>query len=133
MTRLKIMSSLVLGLFALMNLARGGVHVFSSDGGAGSIAGLDLSTSSATIVPLFALIGVSQISAGLFEAFLLAFRRDLITLGLAFQALMTTGAVLVLQVWRPLPVEVPGEAFNTALLPIVVVAWLASLAADRKG
>jgi hypothetical protein len=131
MNPFKLGPSIVLGLFALMNLARGGVHAFSPDGGAGTIAGLDLSTSADTIIPLFALIGVNQIGVGLFEGFILAARRDLVTLGLGLQALLTAGAVVNLQFWRPLPVEVPGEVFNTILLPIVVIAWLGAVYGDR--
>lgn len=131
MNAFKLGPSIVLGLFALMNLARGGVHVFSPDGGAGTIAGLDLSTSADTIIPLFALIGVNQMGVGLFEGFILAARRDLVTLGLGLQALLTAGAVANLQFWRPLPVEVPGEVFNTILLPIVVFAWLGAVYGDR--
>jgi hypothetical protein len=107
MNPLKLAPSIVLGLFALMNLARGGVHAFSPDGGAGTIAGL-------------------------FEAYLLAARRDLIVLGLGLQALLTAGAVLNLHFWRPLPVEVPGEIFNMVLLPIVGIAWLLAVYGDRK-
>ena len=70
MNPMKLGPAIVLGFFALMNLARGGVHAFSPDGGAGTIAGLDLTTSAATIIPLFALIGVNQIVIGLFEAYL---------------------------------------------------------------
>jgi hypothetical protein len=132
MNPLKLGPSIVLGLFALMNLARGGVHAFSPDGGAGTIAGLDLTTSADTIIPLFALIGVNQIVIGLFEAYLLAARRDLITLGLGLQVLLTTGAVANLHFWRPLPVEVPGEIFNMILLPIALIAWLLAVYGDRR-
>ena len=124
--------TIVLGLFALMNLARGGVHVFSPDGGAGTIAGLDLSTSASTIIPLFALIGVNQIAVGLFEAYVVAARRDLLALGLGLQVLLTAGAVANLGFWRPLPVEVPGETLNMILLPIIVIAWLLAVYGDRK-
>lgn len=132
MNPFKLVPPIILGLFALMNLARGGIHAFSPDGGAGTIAGLDLSTSADTIIPLFALIGVNQIGVGLFEGYVLAARRDLIALGLGVQALLTAGAVANLQFWRPLPVEVPGEIFNTVLLPIVVIAWLVAVYGDRK-
>jgi hypothetical protein len=132
MNPMKLGPAIVLGFFALMNLARGGVHAFSPDGGAGTIAGLDLTTSAATIIPLFALIGVNQIVIGLFEAYLLAARRDLITLGLGLQVLLTAGAVANLHFWRPLPVEVPGEIFNMILLPIVGIAWSLAVYGDRK-
>ena len=48
---------IVLALFALINLARGSIHAFAPDGGAHSIAGLDLSTNARTILSLFARLG----------------------------------------------------------------------------
>lgn len=61
----KLGPSIVLGLFTLMNLARCGIHAISPDRRAGTIAGLDLSTSADRIIPLFALIGVNQIGVRL--------------------------------------------------------------------
>lgn len=45
MSPFKLGPSIVLGLFALMNLTGGGIPAFSPDGGAGTIPGLDLGTS----------------------------------------------------------------------------------------
>ena len=56
----------VLALMALINIGRGAVHAFAPDGGVHSIAGLDLSGDRATILSLFATLGLSQIVKGLF-------------------------------------------------------------------
>ncbi len=48
----------VLLALGALNLARGSIHLFASDGGAGQIAGIDLSRERAVIVFLFAVMGL---------------------------------------------------------------------------
>ncbi|HWA64140.1 MAG TPA: hypothetical protein VG939_22420 [Caulobacteraceae bacterium] len=119
--------ALILALMALVNLVRGGVHAFAPDGGAHSIAGLDLAAGSQTILSLFATLGVGQIVRGLAQAYVLARRRDLVALFLAIQAADTLAAMAALYLWRPLPVTVPGQPANLALLAVQLaalgVAW----------
>ena len=112
----------VLGLMGVINLGRGAIHAFSPDGGAGVIAGLDLATNRQTIVSLFATLGFGQIAKGLFELYVVSRRRDLIGLFLAMQLVDTLLAVGNLYLWRPLPVSVPGQPFNLALLALQVLA-----------
>ena len=118
---------LVLALFAAINLARGAIHAFAPDGGAHSIAGLDLSINAQTILSLFAGMGFHQIVMGLFQIFVLTSRRDLILIALALQTAETALGVANLYFYRTFPVVVPGEIFNTALLALLVVtlaiAW----------
>jgi len=122
----------VLGLLAVLNLARGAIHAFSPDGGARSIAGLDLSGNRQTILSLFATLGLGQIVAGLFQLFVLVFRRDLIAIALGYQLAATMAAVFNLYFYRVFPVQVPGAPFNVAVLIVVALAFLLSLgAADR--
>ena len=111
---------MVLGLFALINLGRGGIHAFAPDGGAHSIAGLDLSTNAQTILSLFAGMGFHQIVMGAFQVFVLAWRRDLVLIALALQTVETALGVGNLYFYRTLPVVVPGEMFNTILLVLLV-------------
>lgn len=113
----------VLGLFAAINLVRGGIHSFSPDGGAGSIAGLDLSADAATIIALFATIGLMQISLGGFQLWVVMARRDLVLPVLALQTVQTLLGTIHLWLWRPLPVVVPGAGFNLALLALLGVTW----------
>ncbi|MBU4433187.1 MAG: hypothetical protein KKC14_02095 [Alphaproteobacteria bacterium] len=114
----------VLGLMGLINLGRGAIHAFAPDGGAGSIAGLDLSTSRETILSLFATLGLAQIAKGVFELYVVARRRDLLGLFLAMQTLDTLLAVANLYLWRPLPVTVPGQPFNLILLAAQALALM---------
>lgn len=62
MSPFKLGQSIVLGLFALMNLAGGGIPAFSPDGVAGTIAGLGLGTSADRTFFLFALIWVGLVA-----------------------------------------------------------------------
>ena len=124
-------SIVVLALIALINLGRGGIHAFAPDGGAHSIAGLDLTTNARTILSLFAALGLQQIVLGLFEFYVLIRRRDLVTLALGLQTAQTAVGVANLTFWRTMPVHVPGEPFNAALLVVLAAAFGASLLQQR--
>ncbi|WP_419321029.1 hypothetical protein ACN2C7_08250 [Caulobacter sp. ErkDOM-E] len=123
----------VLGLMGLINLGRGAIHAFSVDGGAASIAGLDLSTSRETILSLFATLGLAQMAKGVFELYVVARRRDLLALFLAMQTFDTLLAVANLYLWRPLPVSVPGQPFNLVLLVLQVLALLIAIRRAPSG
>src|SRR5258707_15854554 len=99
----------VLAFFALTNLVRGSIHAFAPDGGAHSIAGLDLSTNAQTILSLFAGMGFHQIVMGLFQLFVLLRRRDLIVIARVLQTAETLLGVGNLYFYRTLPVVAPGD------------------------
>lgn len=117
----------VLALLGVLNLVRGAIHAFAPDGGAHSIAGLDLSEARETILALFAAIGFMQMTLGAFELFVVARMRNLVTLFLALQAVQTALALANLYFWRPLPVEVPGQPLNAIALVIVLIALAISM------
>jgi len=121
----------VLGLTGLINLVRGGIHAFAPDGGAHSIAGLDLGDDSATVLSLFATLGLQQIVLGLFELYVLGAPR-LVTLFLALQTLTTAVALINLYAWRPLPIVVPGQPFNVAIFAIQLVALTIAVTACKS-
>ncbi|MGC1678923.1 MAG: hypothetical protein WA740_15455 [Candidatus Binataceae bacterium] len=114
----------VLGLTMLTNFSRGSIHAFAPDGGAHSIAGLDLSTARQTILSLFALMGFHQFVTGGFQLYVLALRRDLVLLALVLQTMETLLGVVNLYFYRTLPVAVPGAPFNAAVLVVLAVAVL---------
>jgi hypothetical protein len=58
-------SAAFLGLTAVLTIGPGFIHYFLTDGGAGVIAGLDLSVHRAVVVGIFAWMGATQISYGL--------------------------------------------------------------------
>lgn len=114
----------VLGLFTFINIGRGGIHLFAADGGANSIAGLDLSGDAQTILALFAVIGANQLALGLFQLWVLLRQRSLVVVALGLQTALTALAVLNMHFYRTFPVEVPGKMFNTVLL-LLLCATLA--------
>lgn len=122
----------VLGLFALNNLARGGLHVFAADGGAGTAAGLDLSSSGGVIVSLFAAIGATQMVVGGFELFIALRRRDLLTIALGLQAALSVAGVVVLQLWKPLPIPDVIAGVNVLLAILAVAGWIAAMATPQR-
>ncbi len=121
-----------LGVFAFNNLVRGGVHVFAEDGGAATAGGLDLTAGRAVIVSLFAAIGVVQMIIGAFEIFVLARRRDLLVIALGLQAALSVGGVLVLQMWKPLPMSETLATVNLGLAAVAIAGWLAGLVSRRQ-
>jgi len=123
---------LILGLIGLLNLVRGSIHAFAPDGGAHSIAGLDLATDKQTVLSLFATIGFEQITLGLFELFVLIRRRDLLTIALAVQTGETILGMVNLWFYRTLPIHVPGQYFNLGTLALLLVALIISLSTPRE-
>ena len=113
---------IVLGLMMLINLSRGLIHAFAPDGGAHSIAGLDISQAPETILSLFAILGFHQLVAAGFQLYVLVFRRDLVLLALVLQLAETLLGVANLYFYRTLPVVVPGAAFNAILLAVLLIA-----------
>ena len=122
---------IVLGLTGLINVARGSVHAFAPDGGAHSIAGLDLGDDSATILALFAALGMQQIVLGMFEMYAALRTPRYVTLLLALQTVTTAAALISLYAWRPFPVVVPGQPFNMAMFAIQLVALVMTLTARK--
>ena len=122
----------VLALMALINLGRGAVHSFAADGGAVSIAGLSLGDQGPTILSLFATLGLGQMVMGGFQTYVVLRRRDLVGLFLGLQLATTLVAMINLYLWRPLPVLVPGQPFNIALMLLQATAFAIALRASAK-
>jgi hypothetical protein len=124
---MRLVPPIVLALVMLTNFGRGCIHAFAPDGGAHSIAGLDLTHARQTILSLFAILGIHQLVAGGFQLFVLVFRRDLVLIALVLQTVETLLGVMNLYFYRTMPVVVPGAAFNAALLVILGVAVFIAL------
>jgi hypothetical protein len=60
-----LLSAYTLTVFSIATIVPGGIHIFAPDGGAGTIAGLDLSQNGRVIIALFAWAGATQIAFGL--------------------------------------------------------------------
>ena len=59
------LSAHFLTLFSVLTIVPGCIHTFAPDGGAGTIAGLDLSQNGRVIIAIFAWAGATQIAFGL--------------------------------------------------------------------
>ena len=128
---LKRFPVVVLAFMAVVNLGRGAIHAFAPDGGAISIAHLSFGNQGPTLLSLFATLGLGQMVMGGFQAYIVLRRRDLTGLFLALQLATTLVAMFNLYLWRPLPVTVPGQPFNLALMVIQAVAFWLAIRAER--
>jgi hypothetical protein len=122
----------ILVALGLVNFVRGGIHLFASDGGAGSIAGIDLSESRAVIVMLFAVMGQDQIVWGAVDLFVALRQRAWVPLLLALTLAKQFVGALVIWLYKPLPVEAPGKYGALAVLPVVALALVLSLRERRR-
>ncbi len=124
------LSIAVVTLLGVINIGRGGIHMFAPDGGLEMIAGLDISAARPIILSFIASIGAGQIAVGLIDFAAVArfrnFVRPLLLVHLTLQAL----AVFLLFVWRPLPHGVPGQW--GALAGLVVIGFFAALEYSRE-
>jgi hypothetical protein len=119
-------------LLGLINLGRGGLHVFLPDSGAGQIAGFDLSQGGQAIVFLLAMVGVTQIGLGLVDI-AAALRYRMLVLPLIWvHAVQQSLAMWVFHVAKPPPVTPPGEMFNTVLFVLILSAALLETYGQRR-
>lgn len=121
----------VLTLFGVLTVIPGCIHSFLPDGGAGSIAGLDLSQNRHLIVAVFAWAGATQIAFGL-TALIVSLRyRDLVPLLLALAVLERSlhaldGWILAAGAAAHHP---PEHYAVLAALPLLIAALVLSLRA----
>lgn len=114
----------VIALLGLINLGRGGLHVFLPDSGAGQIAGFDLSQGGQAIIFLLAMVGVTQIGLGLADlAAALRYRMVVLPM-LWIHVVQQALAMWVFHIAKPPPVTPPGEIFNTILFGLIMIAAL---------
>ena len=112
-----------LGLYGLLELGTGCVHYLLPDGGAGMIAGLDLTGNKHTIIGVFAWMGALQIAYGLGILAVAFWYRPLVPmflgLGLLEKILMSVPA----WVTKPNPTghHPPGHYASLLLVPVLAV------------
>ena len=126
----------VFALYALISTVRSCIHLLSPDGGAGTIAGMDLSVAGADgIVFAFALWGSSQLLFALIQLLVVIRYKSLVPL----MYLMLMLEVLLRElVGATKPVTFahtpPGAIGNQIILPLAVVMVVWSLwSANRPG
>ena len=123
-----------LGLYALLELITGLIHFFLPDGGAGVIAGLDLTANKHTIIGVFAWMGALQIAYGFGIVAIASWYRPLVSLflglGLLERILMSVAAWLT----KPSPTgHHPPEHYASLLLVPVLAVFLAMAMRSLSG
>ncbi|HYK65693.1 MAG TPA: hypothetical protein VEY94_12160 [Patescibacteria group bacterium] len=116
----------VVALFGILNLFRGSIHTFLPDGGAGVIAGFDLSHSRQTILFLFAVMGIEQLSLGVVDL-IVAFRARHLALALLwFHTLELTAGEIVFVFYKPAPGRPPGVIGAPLILAVlwIAIGWI---------
>lgn len=119
----------VFALIAIVSTARSLIHIFAPDGGAGSIAGMDLNVAGANgIVFAFGLWGTAQLIYALIQL-AVAFRyRSLIPF---MYILLILETLLRMLIGRIKPVHFahtpPGAIGNWVILPLAVLMLALSL------
>ena len=121
-------------LYAIVSTVRSCIHLLSSDGGAGTIAGMDLSVAGADgIIFAFALWGSSQLLFALIQLLAVIRYRSLIP----FMWLMLALEILLRElVGKMKPVTFahtpPGAIGNQIILPLAVAMVVWSLWSGSK-
>jgi hypothetical protein len=124
----------IFALYAIVSTVRSCIHLLSPDGGAGTIAGMDLSVAGADgIIFAFALWGSSQLLFALIQLLTVIRYRSLIP----FMWLMLALEVLLRELVGAMkPVTFahtpPGAIGNQIILPLAVVMVVWSLWSSSK-
>lgn len=130
----------IFALYAIVSLVRSCIHLLSPDGGAGSIAGMDLSVAGADgIIFAFALWGSSQLLMAIIQLLAVVRYRSLIP----FMWLMLMLEILLRElVGKMKPITFahtpPGAIGNQIILPLaalmlILSLWSASKSDSREG
>ena len=116
-----------LTLISVLTIVPGCIHRFLPDGGAGRIAGIDLSRDGQVIVALFAWAGATQIALGLTTLVVSLRYRTLVPLMLAIVILERS--LHALAAWTgPAGGHHPPEHYGVLVgLPLLLLALWASL------
>ena len=115
----------ILILLGVLNLGRGGIHFFAADGGAGRIAGIDLSQGGDVIVMLFAMLGLDQMVWGAIDLYVALRQRAFVPLVFALTLAKQAVGAIVLWIYKPLSVPAPGKYGAVLTLPVLALGlWL---------
>jgi hypothetical protein len=106
------------GVLAVMP---GAIHVFLPDGGAGVIAGIDLSTDAGRIVSMFAWAGATQIAWGLMMLAIGLRYRALVPLALGLLLLEKSLHALSFWVLKPSDHHPPESYAVLVAVPLIAV------------
>ena len=127
-------ASVVFVLIAFVTIARSCIHILAPDGGAGIIAGIDVSVAGGSdIISLFALWGLSQLLMG-FVYLVVYFRyRSLIPFMYLLLILEYSGRILI-GFLKPLEVThiPPGAIGDYIMVPLAILMLFLSLKRAKR-
>ncbi len=113
-------------LVASIGLVRSCIHIFAPDGGAGSIAGMNLNITGANeVIFAFALWGAEQMIYALLQWIVILRYRSLVPLMWIIQFLETLGRILVPRLKPVTFAHTPPGAYQNDLYLILAVAMVA--------
>lgn len=122
----------VLVVLGLINLARGSIHAFLPDSGAGVIAGFDLTADRPTIIFLLAAIGAGQIGSGIIDLLVATRFRAFAVPLLGIELLRNLISMYLAFVSKPVPTDFPGEKGLVAGSVVMLAALVWEFARPRK-
>jgi hypothetical protein len=124
-----------LTLVGILTIAPGLIHSFLPDGGAGVIAGMDLSGNGAAVISVFAWAGATQIVWG--AALLVASLRYRSLVPPLLALVLLERSLIALNLWllkAPANGHHPPEAYATLIsVPLLLGAIALSLRSRRRG
>ena len=130
-----LVAAWALGLYALLEIVPACIHFLLPDGGAGVIAGLDLTHNRHTVIGIVAWMGSLQIAHGI-GLMVIAWRyRQLVPLFLGLALLERVLMTLAAWVTKPNPVghHPPGHYGSLILVPVLAALLAVSLRSRSHG
>lgn len=121
-------------VLTIITIIRSLIHVFAPDGGAESIATINLDMEGAhTIISMFALWGASQLLMGIFYVIVYAKYKNLIPLMYIF-IMMEYSMRILIGLLKPIETTgtAPGAIGNVIIVPIAIFLLIFSLLNPKK-
>ncbi len=127
-----MLSARLLTLLAVLTIGPGCIHTFLPDGGAGVIAGIDLSQCGTVIIALFAWAGATQIALGLVMLIVSLRYRSFVPLTLAVVLLERSLHALNAWVTKGGSHHPPEHYAVLVGVPLLIIALALSLRAEAS-
>lgn len=125
----RLVAAYFLTLAAIGTIVPGGIHAFLPDGGAGVIAGLDLTQNGHTIIGVFAWVGATQIVWGILMLLVSLAYRSFVPFVLAL--ILVERSIIATNHWilkPPVTGHYPPEAYVTlVVIPLALLMLILSL------
>lgn len=127
------MALYVLAVIAALSITRSFIHILSPDGGAHSIAGIDIAVAGgATIVGMFAQWGLEQLLMAFVQLIVLVRYKSLVPLMYVFVFVEYAGREAV-GLWKPLGTHhAPGVVGDYIMIPLSVAMFFLAVRSSMR-